>query len=339
MFLHGLAEVERDDWSVELLNLTRETDMGTGGALDLANLKRTLDDAKTLRRRAKEADIVHIHSALSPHPTLVRAGLLSAISRSAGAKVVIHAHGGRLLGWADRTSRRRLVRAMLGVAHKVIAVSSGVAGVIEAELGDRVSHVANGVDLDAFAPGDDRSDIPTLLYVGILTERKGVLDLLAASALLADRGVEHRTVLVGGRPDEGTEEHARVLAAIDASPAPVELTGPIEHHEVVDWYRKATVFCLPSWWEAMPLSILEAMACAIPVVATDVGDIAATVGDTERLVEVHDQEALADKLEPLLRDPALAASVGRDARQRVETEFDITTTYDRIFSIFDEVLA
>jgi len=309
-----------------------------GGRVDGANARRTARDLRAVRRAAGDADVVHLHSALAPGATLLRAGTLVLAARSAGAAVVVHAHGGLLPIWMRGAARRLLVRLALAPAHVVVTVSEpGRAALARTLPRRRVVLVPNGVDTERFEA--DRSDAdrapqdpPCVLYAGVLSERKGVLDLLAASRELLGRGVRHELWLAGGVGDEGEAP----VAAIRAEAAPhVRFLGPLPHDEMPAAYASADVFCLPSWWEAMPLSVLEAMAAGLPVVATDVGEVAAVVDDGSGfVVPPRDRAALGAALEALLTDPARAAAMGRAGRRHVVEHFSAGRTVDAIDAIY-----
>jgi len=183
-------------------------------------------------------------------------------------------------------------------------------------------------------PGDHQP--PRILYVGLLTPRKGVLDLLAASRLLRERGAPHEMWLLGGTPDEGPAAEAEVRAGLDGRE---RLLGTRAPEQMPAEFAAADVFCLPSWWEAMPLSVLEAMAAGLPVVATDVGDVSRAVADgvTGHVVPVRDPEKLADALEPLLTDPKLRRRMGEAGRARVAELFSSEVTATKVSALYDEL--
>ena len=176
-----------------------------------------------------------------------------------------------------------------------------------------------------------------MLYVGLLTPRKGVLDLLEASRLLRDDGVAHDLWLLGGTPDEGPAAavpvHAASRRATPASSAPDHPSRCPRRTPTAD------VFCLPSWWEAMPLSILEAMAAGLPVVASDVGDVSRAVaeGETGHVVPQQSPERLAKALKPLLTDPDLRRKMGDAGRARVEEHFSSAVTARNVSALYAEV--
>ena len=312
---------------LEFLNLAEGAE-AQGGQVSASNISRTLRDVKRLSHRAGGVDVVHIHSALAPGATLVRAGALMATARRRGARVVLHAHGGLLVDWASSRSRQRLVRTMLTKADLVVAVSSGLVQTFD-RCGVRAPVVllSNSVDVRVFSPADVQAErvVPRILFVGNLTERKGLLDLFDASRILDDRGVIHEVVVVGGRPDEGGEAEAKVRKSI---PPHVTLVGARNPEDMPAIYNDADIFCLPSWWEAAPLSVLEAMASQLPVVATRVGEVPFIVRDgvDGLLVEARQPTALADALHELLKDDERRAVVAASARARAADEFSADGT-------------
>ena len=322
---------------IGLLNLYRD-EVLHGGRFTRANITRTLADARSLWRASRQADVVHINTALVPSATLLRAGLLALVARAAGARAIVHAHSGRIDLWLTTPLRRLLVRLALAPADRVLTVSESSRRYLARSLGSsRVTLVDNGIDPSGYGPVEPAHQPPAILFAGVLSPRKGLIDLIKASSLLQRRGLAHQLLVVGGPPEEGPQAEAETLEA--ANGAPVRFLGTQPHDEMARLYRSVDVFCLPSWWEAMPLTILEAMASGLPVVASTVGDIPRAIDDgvTGRLVAPQQPEALADALDPLLRDPQLRASMGRAGRQRVERLFNIRGTCAALDAIYRDL--
>lgn len=321
---------------VELLNVAH-AGVPQGGKFTGGNIKRTLADARAVRRMAKGRDVVHIHSALAPTVTVIRAGMLAAAARSAGAAVVMHAHGGELRSWLESDRRRSFLRRAMRPVAKVVAVwSAGLDMLQEVFPGERSVLVDNGIELDRWHPGPRDHSPPRILYVGLLTPRKGVLDLAKASKILRERGVAHELRMLGGTPDEGPAAEAEVRENL---PEWADLLGRREPDDVPGVYSDADIFCLPSWWEAQPLSILEAMGSGLPVVASDVGDVGRLVEDgrTGFVVPVKDPERLADALEKLLADAGARRAMGDAGRKRAEEHFSAEVTARNLERIYREV--
>lgn len=318
-------------YEVQLLNLTRQTEY-RAGVFSSTNVSRTLSDIWSVFRTAGSFDVVHLHSSFVPAVTLVRAALLLLAARLRGAATILHVHGGSLPEWTDSRWKRWLIRIALMTATEVVSVSDG----ITAALGSKRTHtIYNGVDTNTFSPDPSRqAAMPVIVFAGILTHRKGVVDLIEASHALIAKGINHRLVIVGGRPDEGAEEEASVRATATGTE---ELVGSVPHDRMADYFRDADIFCLPSWFEAMPLSILEALASGLPVVATRVGQIPLIVDDSVgRLVEPKDPEALATTLEELLTDHHLRRQLATNARAAALTHYSLTHTINEIVAVIDK---
>lgn len=308
-----------------------------GGEVSLGNLRRTVKDAFAVWRAAGSHDVVHLNSALAPTVTVLRAGLLAFAARTRGCAVVIHAHGGNIETWLTTWRARAVLRLAAAPADAVVAVWTAGHRALAATLGDdRVWLVDNGVDLAAYREPEPAHDPPRVLYVGLLTARKGVLDLIEASRILTRDGVAHELCLLGGVPDEGPAAAEPVLAAARGV---ATLLGTRPGEEMPSAYAAADVFCLPSWWEAMPLSVLEAMAAGLPVVATDVGDVPRLVDDgvTGRVVPTRDPARLADALRELLMDPQRRRAMGTAGRDRAERHFARAETARAVCRVYDAV--
>jgi glycosyltransferase involved in cell wall biosynthesis len=321
---------------LRLLNLSRD-EVPRAGRLTTANIRRTIADLVRIRREAATADVVHIHTALVPAVTMIRAGALCLAARLRGAKVALHVHSGLVELWITTRARRSHARVAQAPAHRVVTMSNPTREALAAALGrGRISVVDNGIDVERFRPGDGANSPPVILYAGLLTPRKGVVDLMRASDELGRRGVSHELVLAGGMPDEGPAAEAEVRAA---APARAKLLGAQPHGDMPSLYRNADLFCLPSWFEAMPLSILEAMASGLPVVATDVGDVRRVVehGVTGLVVPPRRPELLAGALADLLSNPDKRRAMGAAGRDAAVTRFTTRRMIDDIDDLYGQL--
>ena len=340
-FLVALTESRlADEFDLRFLNLTPAAG-SQGGRFTLRNLTSTATDVARVARAARAADLVHLHSALFPAVTLARAGMLTAAARAAGTPVLVHAHGGRLDQWLVTPGRQRLARASLLPATEVVAVSAPNAERLGEALRRPVEVLLNGIDLERFRPRSDEPSVgdrpPRVLYAGVLARRKGLFELFDASRRLQAEGVEHELQLAGGPAADGGDEHADLRAA---APSWTTFLGRLDVTGVAAAHRAADVFCLPSWGDAMPLCVLEAMASGVPVVATDVGQVGAMVDDgvTGHLVAPRDPAALADALRLVLTDPAHRRALGEAGRARAEERFDLRTTVDLLATRYRSLL-
>jgi glycosyltransferase involved in cell wall biosynthesis len=335
-FLADLRAHTSSAHELTFLNVAH-TGVPEGGRVSTGNIVRTLRDAWSVFRAAGHHDVVHLNSALAPTVTVLRAGLLAFAARARGAAVVVHAHGGNIETWLTTRSTRLVMRVAMWPAQCVVAVWASGYRVLTEVLGpSRVRLVTNGVDLARFTEPEAPHDPPRILYVGLLTPRKGVLDLVEASKALLAAGVEHELRLLGGTPDEGPDAARPVLEAADGV---ARLIGTRPPELMPAEYAQADVFCLPSHWEAMPLAVLEAMAAGLPVVATAVGEIPAMVVEDETgyVVPVSDPDALAAALGRLLVDPRLRRTMGAAGRRRAEERYSSEGTVRAVSDVYATV--
>lgn len=197
-------------------------------------------------------------------------------------------------------------------------------------LPDRFQVIPNGVDLSRFRPGLPEEVEPgTVLYLGTLIRKKGVLDLGPAFSRIVKREPGARLALAGRDSRDnrtGSPSTWRLLEESLSTPARArtDLLGQVPYEQVQERIRRAVVCVFPSYAEAQPLAWLEAMACAKPLVGYDQGWAREVIrpGVDGILVPEGDTEALAEAVLGLLADPERAAALGASARSRVEAEFD-----------------
>lgn len=184
---------------------------------------------------------------------------------------------------------------------------------------DRFVVIPNGLDLELYLPGEERPRATRLLSVGQLAAYKGQVFLLDALAALAPRYPElHLTIVSHVRdPQSDVVQRCDELGLRDR----VAFEGPLATPELVERYRSCDVYVQPSLAECFPVTVLEAMACGRPVVATTVGGVAEEVGDAGELVPPGDAAALASALARLLENDDLRRDRGRAARRRVEDRY------------------
>jgi glycosyltransferase involved in cell wall biosynthesis len=331
----------RRDVDLALMNTTR-TEQHPAAAT-LANATAALRDAVTLRRRARRADVVHLNVAPAPLLPLLRTCLLASAARSAGVGVIVHAHSGRLQIAARRVSYRLALKALVRIVDAVAVVSTDGGDVIR-RVGGTAWLIRNGVDAARFMPGERSVAPPVILtFVGTVCERKGLDDLrLALVALKTEGAIDERlarVVIVGDARQEGPGVFERVRRAFETADLPmVEFAGSQPPDRVARLLAETDVFCLPSHWEGLPISLLEAMAAGAAVIATSVGEIPAVLAEGSGIVVApHDPDGLADAIRRLLRDPAERARLGRAAQERVLREFGRRHVADEVAELYRQV--
>ena len=188
----------------------------------------------------------------------------------------------------------------------------------------RAHVIPPGVDTELFQPMDRHAarralgiaESKVILSVGRIEPLKGLDILIRAVAQVEDIS-DTRLLIVGGSPSSDPEvERLRAIASEEGIGHAVTFTGKVDQAELPAYYSAADVFVLPSYYESFGLVALEAMACGVPVVTSRVGGPRTFVRDstTGYLIPWQCPEPYAQRIEMLLSNPGLRASMGAAAR-------------------------
>lgn len=282
-------------------------------------------------------DVVHAHSA--------KAGLAARLALRGRVPTVYQPHAWSFEAVEGRTARlaRAWERRAACWTDRVLCVSEAERRTGEqAEIAARWAVVHNGVP--EAVPGTRAAaraalpqlagvpaDAPLVVCVGRLCRQKGQRTLLSAWSRIAAEVPAAWLALVGDGPDR--QELSRT------APGRVLFAGASD--EVNRWYAAADLVVLPSRWEGMALTPLEAMACGRPVVVTDVGGARECLppGQQEAcLVPPGDPQALAVSVTRLLLEPELRDFMGEAARKHVRADFDVRRTAASVLRLYHELL-
>jgi sugar transferase (PEP-CTERM/EpsH1 system associated) len=272
-----------------------------------------------------------------------------------GITARIHGEHGRDMDDLDGDNRkaqwlRRLHRPF--VSH-YIALSKDLESYLEKKIGvpaRRVTQIYNGVDCQNFRPAlSGRAALPesglandTSFIIGSVGRMEAVKDqvcLTKAFILLAtmvpEKKDQLRLVMVGDGPLRAQCENLLEGAGLRHL-----AWFPGARDDVADLMRGMDLFVLPSLAEGISNTILEAMACGLPVIATQVGGNPELVeeGITGNLIPAANPGALAEAMIPYLLKPGLSANRGRAGRIRTESQFSLETMVDRYMQVYDQVL-
>ena len=251
-----------------------------------------------------------------------------AAARLAGARRIIE--GRRALhAWGHSRGAffHSLEQGANTLANELVANSN--AALKDAEIHERFlpsvrTVIYNGIDVAEYEPTGPRAEGPLrLVTVGALSARKGQEYAIDALARLKGKGVDATLELVGSGPDEAM---LRRKAAAEGIADLVDFAG--EQADPRPHLARADVFVLPSRQEGFSNALLEAMACALPVVATDVGGNSEALvhGKGGCLVAAQDPAALATALGSMAADRQRLAAMGRFNRERVQELFSLNAS-------------
>jgi len=308
--------------------------------------------AKILWKKRREYDIVHSHGMNPVHGFPLFFGKLlgkPTLGKLTIANSDINFNSqGRLFG--------RLHRYFLRFVDRYIAISS----VLVEELKhsglnpDKCMYIPNGVNTEIFYPNNEKqskeiSVLPTnnendikVLYVGVIDKRKGLDNLLPAFKSLAEQYPQSVLFLVGPKNREDYYDHFyNSMKEITADLEKQHRVVFIKYTDnIVSCYRAADVFVLPSRQEGMPNVILEAMACGLPVIGTNISGSEDLIENQINgyLVNCEDQNALAKALQNLLSNKEKRDKMGQESIKRIEKKYALYHIADKYIELYNGLL-
>ena len=322
-----------------------------------SNRKRTLfhfAEAMILAEVAEQRSVQHIHA----HFSINAATIALVISRMLDISFSMTVHN-------NIFTDRILLREKLRAARFIISISEfSQAYLLSRYADEEIAHkfhiVHCGVSTDAFQPASFRQpasgqregergeqpvrERPLIFAASQFAERKGYPVLVEACRILRERGCRFECIIGGDGP-----QWAQVAQMVEQYELGdhVSLPGRYFQEQLRACLERANIYVLPCITagngdiDGVPVSLMEAMAMELPVVSTFVSGIPELVenGRSGLLVEEKDAAALADAIQHLLENPARRVELGRQARQKVEAEYDIYANAEQLAEIFKTHLA
>lgn len=289
---------------------------------------------------AVRPDIVHAHSS--------KAGAVTRAARVVHPRIPVlysphgYAFAGHFDSARERRAYREVERLLAPAATRVVCVCEAEARLARSiGRSSRVRIVHNGIAPTGDGAVDPRIEElatrgPVIGALTLLRPGKGLETLIDATPEILARNPRAQIAIVGDGPDLevlSARAHQRGVAET------VHFLGPSV--DPLGALRGMQVFAHPSWAEAFPYVILEAMSLELPIVASDVGGVGEALvhGSSGLLVAPRDASALARALNDLLAHPDRMARLGAAASERVRRQFSLTATIGRMAEVYSEVAA
>jgi colanic acid/amylovoran biosynthesis glycosyltransferase len=280
--------------------------------------------------------IQHIHAHYATYPALA-AWIIHQLT-GIPYSITVHAHD----IYVDQTMLAPKVRDAAFVA----AISEYNRQFLGRHLGQwaiEKTHIIHcGIQPERYSPATETSGIFEIISIGSLQPYKGHRYLISACEILRQRGINFRCRIIGGG-----ELYPKLEALIAEKKLEdvVELTGPLPQESVAKILPQAGCYVQPSVittsgkMEGIPVALMEALACALPVVATDISGISELVrsGQTGWLVPPEDPQALADAISAIQADRDGAEHLAQAGRELVLQEFDLRRNVSQLSALFQTV--
>lgn len=281
--------------------------------------------------------IAHIH--LASRGSFTRKYLLAKLAVILGFEVIIHLHGGQFDNFYEyecNNKQKLKVIRLFNSARTIIVLSTQWKSWVcqNFPFANDVRIIYNFVSITAL--NRNPSIAPTILYLGRLNHKKGVLDLLNALPSVVSKVPDVKLILAGDGDICNYKNYASLLGISKH----VEFTGWIDEDKKISLLSKVSALTLPSYSEGFPVVIIEAMAFGLPVVASTVGGIpdAITHGKDGLLFKAGDIVSLSDSLIEVLTNQVLANRLGSCAKQKYVNCFSCAAVMPHWYSLYTDIL-
>jgi len=280
-----------------------------------------------MARKMQDEGIVHIHAHFATHPALT-AWLIHHLT-GIPFSVTVHAH--------DIFIDREMLDTKLGDAAFVVAISDYNRNYLSEVVGNRIQDKTQvihcGISLENYVPRSSprkSGENFEIISIGSLQPYKGYPFLIQACVLLRDRGIPFRCRIIGHGEEQ---ERLRKMIAESNLSAVVELPGPRSQENIAKLlptahcYVQSSIIMPSGRMEGIPVSLMEAMACHLPVVASDISGIPELVrhGETGWLVPPANASVLTDALTFVYEHPEQTWQTARNGRHFVQEAFELSS--------------
>ena len=284
-------------------------------------------------------DLIHIHSSFGP--SFYRSIPFILLGRWRGIPVVDHIHGSAFGDFYEKASARKksLVKRVWKRCDAFIVLSEEWKKRFSVAMDPGKVHVIPnyGVLLSETSGGkENRRNGLQILFLGAISRMKGCYDMLGVMAILKQRIPEVRLVMAG----DGEVAQIRRMAAEQGVADVISWPGWVRGEDKERLLRESDVFFLPSYTEAMPMSILDAMGAGLPIVASNVGGIPRLVedGGNGYLCRPGDIAAFADALTGLHADPDCRTLFGEKSRNIVREQYSLEQHLGEVEQVYESLI-
>lgn len=282
-------------------------------------------------------DLAGVHVNMAERLSVFRKGVLILVCRAFGIPVVLHLHAAELHHFYRKLPAllQLATRWVFSLPASVIVLGETAKQFVTTELSvpdERVEIVINGVPSPVIPKRKKNlHEVQQIFFLGNLSERKGVSDLLQAISLPGFNRTKLQVILAGGGDTEFYISKARKLGISDF----VKFEGWIDQTHAARLMSESDILVLPSYDEGLPLAILEGLANEVAVVCSPVGEIPSVMQDGVNacFVQPGDIKGLAKTLQQVLYEPALMENISRNGKALYDRSFSMALFFTNIATI------
>jgi glycosyltransferase involved in cell wall biosynthesis len=319
------------------------------GKWSFSNLVSAIKDCLRFTKAvmAFHPEICHIATAMGL--SFLKHSVCIAVARALGSKVLLHPHCSFYFLYERRgRAWQWFVRKVFGLCHGVIVLSSEWKRLQNAVPSCRLYYLPNAINLLSYVDvgrekiesRDDKQNLH-VLYLGHLGREKGSFDLVSAAQIVSGQVSGVIFDLVGQEQVPGDISQLCVEVVDRGIESTVYIRSAVMGEEKLSLFRSADLFVYPSYHEGMPIAVIEAMACGLPIIATQVGGLPdlVTPGVNGLLVPAGQPDQLANAICQLVAQPQIRHSMQLGSFRLAQEKFDIEILVLRLLDIYRATLS
>lgn len=284
-------------------------------------------------------DIIHAHSHL-----FFSTNVCAFIRKFKSTPLVITNHGimsASAPDWFNILYLKTLGKWTLNTADKILCYTDEEKEKLVTLLHinkSKIIVVPNGVDTDQFHPRLKKNSINTtnLLWVGRFVKGKGVEYLIQSMSTLVKDNPDLHLTLIGDGPGKGSICEFITDLGLDNH---VKIIEFVPYDKIPEIFQNSDIFVLPSLYEGVPRTVLEAMSCGIPVVISQFTHLEGLIDGGGQMFPKMDVEALSTIIKEIINNPGKKAEMGRNAREKIVRDYSFMRTVTQTLDVYDDIIA
>ena len=285
--------------------------------------------------KARKYDVYHIHVA--SNGSTFRKIIYAKLVKRNNKKLILHIHGGQYMDFYKSlsTKKKKAVEDFLKSADIVIALSNKWKSNFENTFNlDNCVSIENGIDTEKYKLGINYIDNlnRNFIFLGRICKEKGIYDLLQAVSIARNK-YNDICCYIGGVGEDISEDIEKLHIEKN-----IKLLGWLEEDRKIEVLRQVNTLVLPSYYEALPMCILESMACGKAIISTNVGAIPEVVKEENGiLINAGDVKALANAIIKCCSNKEYMNSVSKNNINKIEEQFSMETMHRQILKCYREL--
>lgn len=336
-----ISQILSHDWTTQDVEMSFVSSFDGGNAFHKV-ITFTEGYAKIRKAcRSHNVDVVHIH--MSHNGSFTRKYLIHKLCKKYGVGNIIHLHSSEFVTFYETSSdlQKQKIRELLTNCDYVIALGN--------EWENRIKKIAPKAKIQIIKntvhiPDEctnQNVDQLNFLYLGVLVERKGVIDLLKAIRRLYDDGIlqDNKVIFnIGGTGE--CEKTLKNYVSDNKLEHYVNFLGWVSGDDKIKHLRSNQVLVLPSYNEGLPIAILEAISYGMPVIATEVGSVAEAVQDGKNgfLYQAGEIDKLSDALRKIIESPSLRKEMAIVSRKLAVESFGDEKYFATLATLYRNII-